>query len=101
MLDCFSTDFKKNFLFGRVGDEYLEKGLIKRDVSFLIGPFWWIDIRCYQGEILLRGVFHLRGSAWVENCTIFPQFTLPGANSEVKYSSYTHKAKVDPRGVWG
>ena len=37
--------------------------------------------------IEIRGVFHLRVSVWLENCTIFPQFTLPGTNSEVKCSS--------------
>ena len=35
----------------------------------------------------IRGVFRLRVSAWLENRTIFLQFTLPGTNSEVKCSS--------------
>ena len=35
----------------------------------------------------LRGVFHLRFSTWLENCTFFLQVTLPGTNSEVKCSS--------------
>ena len=32
--------------------------------------------------------FYLRVSAWLVNCTIFPNFTLPGTNLEVKCNSY-------------
>ena len=42
----------------------------------------------YQYVRNIRGVFHLRVSVWIENCTISPQFTLPGTNLEVKCSSY-------------
>ena len=58
---------------------------------------WFIHQSIYASFLLdslrnycvihVRGVIHLRVSAWLENCTIFPQFTLPGTNSGVKCSS--------------
>ena len=48
---------------------------------------------------VIRGVFHLRVSAWLENCTFFLQFTLPGTNSEVKCSSYMIKRNDDKKKV--